>query len=230
MIDSTPVIIPALQAGPTIGDVVARARMFSEHVVVIDDGSSDDTGEQASRAGAEVLRHPENRGKGRALMTGFHYLFAQGHDRIVTLDADGQHLPEEIPKLLAGSRSGADLVIGSRSMHFAGMHGVRLWSNTISSAVISAVAGEVIEDVQSGFRLYTRRLILATGFSEARFEAESAVVVRAARRGFRIVLVPINLGFVDGRRTSHYRPLVDSMRIALAVTRARFDTLGASPA
>ncbi len=229
MITSTPVIIPALQAGGTIGDVVMRACEFSRRVVVIDDGSSDDTGEQASRAGAEVLRHPRNLGKGRALLTGFDHLFAEGYEQIVTLDADGQHLPEEIPKLLAGRQSGADLIIGSRAMHFAGMHGVRLWSNTISSTVISAVAGEVIEDVQSGFRLYTRRLILATGFTETRFEAESAVVVRTARRGFRIALVPIRLGFVDGRRTSHYRPLVDSLRIAMAVTRARFDTLGVQP-
>ena len=229
MITSTPVIIPALQAGDTIGDVVMRACEFSRRVVVIDDGSSDDTGEQSSRAGAEVLRHPRNLGKGRALLTGFDHLFAEGYDQIVTLDADGQHLPEEIPKLLAGRQSGADLIIGSRAMHFAGMHGLRLWSNTISSTVISAVAGEVIEDVQSGFRLYTRRLILSTGFWETRFEAESAVVVRAARKKFRIALVPIRLGFVDGRRTSHYRPLVDSLRIALAVTRARFDTLGVQP-
>jgi glycosyltransferase involved in cell wall biosynthesis len=224
--DSTPVIIPALQAEDTIGDVVKGARQFSRHVVVIDDGSIDNTGKEATLAGAEVLRHPLNLGKGRALQTGFDHLFAAGYEQVVTMDADGQHLAEEIPKLLDGMQGGADLVIGSRSMLFAGMHGVRLWSNTISSTVISAVAGEVIEDVQSGFRLYTRRLLLATGFREARFEAESAVVVRAARRNLKIHLVPIRLGFVDGRRTSHYRPLVDSLRIAVAVTRARFDSFG----
>lgn len=224
---STPVLIPAYQAADSIGDVVTRTHPFSDRVIVIDDGSTDATGEKARQAGAEVLRHPSNLGKGRALRTGFQHVFDGNCRQAVTLDADGQHLPEEIPKLLEAGQGQADLVIGSRAFLFAGMHGVRLWSNTLSSSVISAVAGEVIEDVQSGFRLYTRELVLATGFSEPRFEAESAVVVRAVRRGFRVVLVPIRLGFVDGRRTSHYRPVRDSLRIARAVTRARFDSMGA---
>jgi glycosyltransferase involved in cell wall biosynthesis len=227
MRDSTPVIIPAFQAEASIADVVRRACNFSDLVLVVDDGSSDATGQQAGQAGAQVLRHTHNQGKGRALHTGFEHLFSRGHEEVITLDADGQHLPEEIPKLLAAREARADLVIGSRATLFAGMHGVRLWSNTLSSAVISAVAGEAIDDVQSGFRLYTRGLIQTTGFGEPRFEAESAVVVRAVRHGMRIILTPVELGFVDGRRTSHYRPLVDSLRIAMAVTRARFDTVGA---
>jgi len=77
--------------------------------------------------------------------------------------------------------------------------------------------------VQSGFRLYSRNLIAEIGFPESRFDAESAVVVRAARAGYRIAVVPIALGFADGRTTSHYRPVVDSLRIASAVTRARFE-------
>ena len=85
-----------------------------------------------------------------------------------------------------------------------------------------------LSDVQTGFRLYTRRLVEATGFPEARFDAESAVVVRACRRGFRIATVPVRLGFADGRTTSHYRPLVDSLRIARSVMRARLDA-GAAP-
>ena len=227
MRDATPIIIPAFQAEASIADVAGRSRKFSDHVLVVDDGSTDATEKQAIQAGAQVLRHPHNQGKGRALRTGFEYFFSRGHEEVITLDADGQHLPEEIPKLLAARELQADMVIGSRATLFAGMHGVRLWSNTLSSKVISAVAGEAIDDVQSGFRLYTRKLIQTTGFAEPRFEAESAVVVRAIRYGLRIALTPVELGFVDGRRTSHYRPLVDSLRIAMAVTRARFDTVGA---
>jgi hypothetical protein len=100
---------------------------------------------------------------------------------------------------------------------------VRRASNGTSSWLISRVAGEALPDCQTGFRLYTRPLIAAVGFPEPRFEAESAVIVRAARRGFRIVGIPIRLDEPDGRATSHYRPIVDSMRIAGAVTRARFE-------
>ncbi len=85
------------------------------------------------------------------------------------------------------------------------------------------VAGAQLKDVQSGFRLYKRHLLETTGFPESHFEAESAVIVRAIRRGFRVVTVPVRLGFADGRTTSHYRPLVDSLRIANSVTRARFE-------
>jgi hypothetical protein len=102
------------------------------------------------------------------------------------------------------------------------MSRLRRTSNRLSSMVISLVAGARLGDVQSGFRLYHRRVIERTGFPESRFDAESAVVVRAARRGLRIVSVPVRLGFADGRLTSHYRPIVDSLRIARAVARARW--------
>jgi hypothetical protein len=105
------------------------------------------------------------------------------------------------------------------------MSTVRRMSNRLSSKAISFAAGEPIRDIQTGFRFYSRRLVDAVGFPEARFEAESAVVVRAARRGFHVVCVPVRLGFADGRTTSHYRPLIDSLRIAGAVTRARLEML-----
>ena len=216
--------IPAYDAAPSVGDVVRRTRCLLAEVLVVDDGSTDATAERARSAGAEVVSFPGNQGKGSALRLAFERLFSAGADAVVTLDADGQHLPEEIPRLLEKAGQ-ADLVIGGREHLFSQMGAVRRASNRASSAVISAVAGVRLGDVQSGFRLYGRRLFETVGFPENGFDAESAVVVRAVRRGLRIESVPVELGFADGRTTSHYRPLVDSLRIARAVARARWETL-----
>jgi glycosyltransferase involved in cell wall biosynthesis len=219
--------IPAYQAGPSIGEVVRGTRRLVAEVLVLDDGSTDATAEEARRAGARVISFQRNRGKGAALAASFADLFGRGFDAVVTLDADGQHLPEEIPKLLqAAEEEDADLVLGIRDHLFSDMSGLRRASNRLSSKAISFAAGQRLADIQTGFRYYSRRLVEGVGFPEARFEAESAVVVRAARRGFKVVTVPVHLAYADGRTTSHYRPLLDSLRIAGAVTRARLEMLG----
>jgi glycosyltransferase involved in cell wall biosynthesis len=214
--------IPAYEAATTVADVVVRTAKLVGHVLVVDDGSVDGTARAAAAAGARVLRHARNLGKGCALRTAFDELFARGFAAVVTLDADGQHLPEEIPRLV-GLADAADLVIGSRAHLFERMHPIRRTSNRGSSWAISRVAGQPLPDVQSGFRLYSRRLVERLGFPEHRFEAESAVVVRAVRAGFRVACVPVALAEADGRATSHYRPLADSLRIVGAVVRARLE-------
>jgi glycosyltransferase involved in cell wall biosynthesis len=219
-------VIPAYQAAPSVGAVVRGALAQVGEVLVLDDGSTDGTAEEARRAGARVISFPSNRGKGAALAAAFADLFGRGFDGVITLDADGQHLPEEIPKLLQAAHAGGDLVLGVRDHCFGEMSAVRRASNRLSSKAISFAAGQRLADIQTGFRFYSRRLIETVGFPGARFEAESAVVVRAARRGFQVVTVPVRLGFADGRTTSHYRPLLDSLRIAGAVTRARLEMLG----
>jgi glycosyltransferase involved in cell wall biosynthesis len=220
------VAIPAYDAAETLEQVVRRALAVGYPVLVVDDGSADRTAARAAAAGARVVSHPHNMGKGRALRTAFHDLFARGFDPVITLDADGQHPPEEIPRLLAALDGGAELVLGTRRHLFSGMSRLRRTSNSLSTWAISRVAGTDLADAQTGFRVYTRALIERTGFPEARFEAESAVLVRAGRMGLPLAFVPVCLEVVDGTSTSHYRPLVDSFRIAGAVSRARVEQWG----
>ncbi len=224
------VVIPAYNAGASIGDVVVQTRQVAASVLVVDDGSVDCTSSSASEAGAQVLRHQSNRGKGAALQTGMDAVLAQGADGVITLDADGQHLPGEIPKLIAaaqldgGEASRADLVLGSRAHLFTEISPLRRASNRVSSGLISFAAGAPFDDVQTGFRFYSRQIISALGMPGTGFEAESAIVVLGVRRGFRLVSTPVELGFADGRSTSHYRPIADSLRIARAVIGARFSS------
>lgn len=230
-------LIPALNAADTLADVIVRTRAVVPAVWVVDDGSSDATAQVAEEAGATVVRHPVNQGKGAALRTGTDALLRAGVTGVLTLDADGQHLPEELPKLLAAcglSAEGAgtptaDIVLGSRAELFTGMTPYRRFANRVSSRLISFAAGQPLEDIQTGFRFYSQSVLEQLGFPGSRFEAESAVVVLAARRGFQICSTPIRLQVAAGEETSHYRSLQDSLRIARAVFSARFGSLSRTP-
>jgi Glycosyltransferases involved in cell wall biogenesis len=203
-----------------VGDVVRGSREFLPDVVVVDDGSTDRTGDESREAGAVVLRHDVNRGKGAALKTGFAWALERGYDAVVTLDADRQHLPADIPKFLAESESShAHLIIGSRRHLFAGMLPRRRLANRFSAWGISIAAKARILDSQSGFRLYSRELLQSVRLEANGFDAESEVIVRAGRLGMSVVMIPIDLGFVNGVSTSHYRPIVDTVRIALRVAK-----------
>lgn len=214
------VVIPAYDAAESVGAVVRATLEVLPDVIVIDDGSGDATAERAREAGAEVHVLPVNRGKGTALGVAFDIFVARGFSGVVTLDADGQHLATEIHRLLALAPE-SDLVLGTRDHLFAEMSSLRRRSNALSSRAISWAAGQSLSDVQTGFRYYSRSLIERLGTMHGRFEAESAVVVRAVRAGLRVRTTPIRMGRADGRSTSHYRPVIDSARIAMAVTRAR---------
>jgi glycosyltransferase involved in cell wall biosynthesis len=218
----TVALIPAFNAASTLAAVIEVARS-SLPVVVIDDGSTDRTGEVATTLGATVLRHPANRGKGAALTTGFAWAMERELDGVVTLDADGQHLASEIPRFLAARvETGGDLIIGSRRHLFDGMLPRRRLANRFSAWGISWAAGVPVADSQSGFRFYSTRLLRQVRLRSTGFDMESEVIVSAARQGLKIVTIPIDLGFVDGLATSHYRPFTDSLRIAWTVFKTRF--------
>jgi len=216
------VVIPAFNAERSVGGVIAEVRKVMDDVVVVDDGSRDRTGGVAREAGARVLVHEHNRGKGAALKTGFKYACENGYDGIITLDADGQHLPHEIPKFLdCRARTDADLIIGGRAHLFAQMLPRRRMANRFSAWSIAKASKTGITDSQSGFRFYSVNLLRNIRLHTDGFDMESEVIVRAGCGGFQVVTTPIDLGFVDGVSTSHYKPLMDTLRIAWTVFRAR---------
>jgi glycosyltransferase involved in cell wall biosynthesis len=216
------VAIPAYNAQRRIAEIVVESRKQLEPVVVVDDGSKDGTGAVAQAVGATLLRHAKNRGKGAALKTAFAWALDNGYEAVITLDADGQHLPGEIPKFLEQyARGREDLIIGGRAHLFHEMLPRRRNANRFSAWCISKCAGVEVTDSQSGFRLYSARLLRALKLHTDGFDLESEVIVLAGKRGFRILTIPIDLGFVDGIGTSHFKPLKDTLRIAWTVTRAR---------
>ena len=217
------VVVPAFNAERTVGGIVRGCRAVVDEVLVIDDGSIDRTAAEAVDAGARVMSHAANRGKGAALKTGFGLALQRGYDAVITLDADGQHLPREIPKFLtARAETQANLIIGGRAHLFDQMLPRRRMANRFSAWSIARCSRTNVTDSQSGFRLYSRELLLKARLRSDGFDLESEVIVRAGCDGFKVITIPIDLGFVDGLSTSHYKPVADSLRIFWTVTRARF--------
>lgn len=195
-------IIPAFNESARIGPVIAGARAHLP-VLVVDDGSSDDTAERAAAAGADVLRQVPNQGKGAALRAGFHRALELGSEAVLTLDADGQHDPAEIPAFLGiHADRGSDLVIGARD--YRRMPPVRRLSNTLGRWILSAALGQHVRDNQSGYRLIGRRLLEAVlESSEHGFEFEVEMLVICIRRHYRLDWVPIRTIYAG--ETSHIR-------------------------
>jgi len=219
--DDVVALVPAYQAAATIRDVVAGARTRLAHVVVVDDGSDDDTAVRAAAAGAEVIRHPANAGKGAALATGLRALAARRVARALTLDADGQHLPDEIPVLLSASDAApAAIVVGVRRKTGHTIRRLNRFGNWIADRLLRLIAGQALPDTQSGFRIYPVVTTLALGVQGARYDFETEVLLRAARRGVPLVGVPVEVHYPPvAERVSHFRPGVDTIRIIGSVLR-----------
>jgi len=201
--DSILALIPGYQEGPRIAAVVVGARALLP-VVVVDDGSTDDTAAQAEAAGATVVRQVTNAGKGAALRAGFRYALEHGAAAVVTIDADGQHDPGEIPAFLAAfEASRPELIIGRRD--FGAMPAVRRLSNTLGGWVFSAAVGRRVPDNQSGYRLVGRRLMTALLDSEeSGFEFEVEMIARCIALG--LPMTDVQIRTIYGGEPSHIRP------------------------
>jgi glycosyltransferase involved in cell wall biosynthesis len=210
---STGAILPAYNAARFLTDVIGRIK--SQHpdlrVLVVDDGSADGSAETAREAGAEVIVHEVNKGKGEALKTGYAWAQEQGLEWVFTMDSDGQHLPEEMQGFLDVAAGGeVDAVVGTRMADVGDMPWIRLKTNQFTSWVVSRLAGQPIPDSQNGFRLYRVECLRGVRLKTERYDSESEILVRLSRSGARIGSAPITA--VYGEEESSINPFIDTGR------------------
>lgn len=215
------VLIPALNAEDTIGEIIRGCKRHIGNVIVVDDGSSDRTSLISRAEGAFVLRHEKNMGKGMALRTGFSYALSKGYDGVLTLDADGQHNPSDIPAFIKRyAEDSPDIIIGNRMVEKEKIPKYRYYTNLVGIYFISKASGQTFDDSQSGYRLYRREVIKEVPLKTSGFETETEILIKAGRMGYRIVSVPIGVNYDNVK--SHYRRLNDTFRISLLVLKSLF--------
>ncbi len=204
-------LVPAYEVKETVGAVVRGLRRFLPRVLVVDDGSTDGTGERAAQAGAEVLRLSANGGKGSALRAGLARLLESDATHVAFLDADGQHDPEDLPKLLSAARQGEDFVIGSRMSVPEETPAVRYWTNEIGSRILSRMTGLEVEDGQSGYRVVEAGVLRGLRLNARGYLIETEMLLKAAPRVRRFCHVPVRVLYGG---PSHYRPFRDTWIIS----------------
>jgi glycosyltransferase involved in cell wall biosynthesis len=212
-------LIPAFNAESSLGEVIDRAKKFIRHVIVVSDGSTDHTAEVARRHAVELITIPSNRGKGYALRLGFSQALTNGCRAIVTLDADGQHDPADIPNFLRAHHQNSEaILIGSRMAQVERFPRQRYYSNQAAVFFISKALGQHLEDTQCGFRLYPSRVLRQIVLTTSHFQTETEVLLRAARKGIPLRSVPVKNIYVNGNAPqSNFRPVVDTFLICMVV-------------
>ena len=210
-------LVPAWNEATRMGPML-EATLTHLPVLVVDDGSEDDSAAVAEAAGAAVVRHAQNQGKGVALMTGFAWALERGYEAVLTLDADGQHDPAEIPKFVAAYENGeGDLIIGQRTS--SEMPFPRWLTTPFGGWLLSQAVGQRIHDNQSGYRLYGRHLLETLDLTATGFELEVEVIVQAIYKGLRIAWVKIRTIYGIGK-VSYFHPVMDTALFLGMVWRA----------
>jgi len=223
MPDGAAVVIPAYNAAAHLREVIERcaAVVPRERIIVVDDGSADDTFDIAHAACVTTIKHQENWGKGKALSTGIRKAHEMGAAYAFTIDADGQHDPAEMPAFLDRLREkGADIIIGNRMSDVRDMPWLRVMTNRFTSWIVSLKAGQKIPDSQSGYRLIRTSLFVQIRLETSRYETESEILIKASKLGARIDAVPI--ATIYGEEISAIHPFIDTLRFFRLVIKSFF--------
>ena len=203
------ILVPAYNEEKRIGAVIEAVRQRGFPVLAVDDGSFDNTFSVIQKSGAQGIRSPKNEGKGAAMRRGFEWILNSPHQAVIIVDADGQHDPAELERFLE-ALSEADVVVGDRMRHPAGMSLLRRLTNRVMSFMISSVAGQKIPDTQCGYRALSRRALQTMHLRTERYEIESEILMEAGRRGLKILSIPIRSVYRD--EISRIRPMRDTGR------------------
>ncbi len=215
------IVIPAYNQEREIGHLVSQIKQLGFDVVVVDDGSDDATADAAKKAGAIVIKHEKNLGKGAAIRTGLEYISKTDVDALILMDGDGQHSPLNIKSLIQKAQeSEASLIIGNRMDDTRSMPFLRKCANAFMSLVLSIMAKQKVRDSQSGFRLLKRALFEKLKLKTANFEIESEMIIKASRMGFKISSVPIKT--IYRGQASLINPLLDTPRFIKLVINSIF--------
>lgn len=219
--DKTVIIIPAYNEGATIRNLVERCAILSLPIIVIDDGSTDNTLSELEGLPVTVLQNDCNSGKAATLWRGMQHAMEMGAEQIISIDGDGQHRPEDIPALIEAANNHPNhIIIAARLKDNDQAPRARLAANRFADFWISWAAGQWIHDTQSGFRLYPTSLIrhLSPDISKERgFVFESKTLIDAARHGIHCQVTPISSSYHSNARASHFRPVADITHIVLMV-------------
>jgi glycosyltransferase involved in cell wall biosynthesis len=215
-------VIAAFNEGPHIREVVAGTLPHVAACVVVDDGSTDETAAAAAGAGATVISHPANRGKGMAVRTGLAAVHDGGYTHVLLLDGDLQHRPADVPQLIAEATAGTDVVVGARSFNREQMPRSRYYSNVIGSWALGTLIGVPIRDTQSGFRLIRLTALDGIPLTSTGYEIETEMLIRLARKGATVREVPVALAY--GGAPSKLRPVRDTTRTCFLALYYRFFT------
>ena len=214
------IIIPTFNNCRTVADVARRALAVCKDVIVVNDGSTDGTVDVLKDMNLTVLVHDRNRGKGQALKTGLLYARGKGFTHAVTIDADGQHFPEDIPALMkASGQNPGSLIVGCRNLTSENMPRQNTFANRFSNFWFRLQTTRRLDDTQSGFRIYPLDRLYGMWLVTSRYEAELELMVYAAWHGVRMIGVPVRVLYQpEGERVSHFRPFLDFFRITVLNT------------
>lgn len=205
------VIIPTYNESRAIGSLVNQVIKLGLEVIIIDDGSADDTVKIATACGAKVLANVRNLGKGASLIKGYNFALEHGFDTVISMDGDGQHAPEDLLAFIQKARNSRSvLIVGNRMGMTRGMPILRVATNFFISKFISLVVKQNIPDTQCGFRLIKKELLARIDLSTSKYETESEVLIKAAHLGFRIESIPVKTIYSGGK--SQINPFIDTLR------------------
>lgn len=221
----TCVIIPTYNEAKAISALLQQIGRQNEttEILVVDDGSNDNTHQIASACGATVLRNTSNEGKGASLIKGFNYALSKNFDAVVTMDGDGQHRPSDIPYFMRLAKySNSEILIGNRMHKTKDMPRSRLLANKFMSYVISRITKQHIPDTQCGFRLIKRSVLEKLNLGTNRYETESEILIKASRLGFKVESIPIETIYLDGK--SQINPLIDTLRFVRFIAKELWTT------